>query len=95
VTFDVKTVKKRISLCTLEQTPSRPVLYRIANVLQKPNYVGLDGGAIGVNAGWGSKLPERVSERRVGERANGWFYDAAAKRLIVKVSKVGTNCPPP
>jgi alpha-glucosidase (family GH31 glycosyl hydrolase) len=95
VTFDVKSVKKRLTLCTVDQVTSRPIIYRISNVKKKPNFVKQDGGAVGVNTKWGTHLPERASEQLVGQTQKGWFYDAAAKRLIVKVKAVGTNCPAP
>lgn len=95
LTFDVKTVKKRLSLCTLEQTPSKPIIYRIAGVKQKPNWVKAALGAVSVNGSWGKKLPERASELSVGQTNKGWYYDAVAKRLIVKITTRGTNCPAP
>lgn len=95
VTFDVQTVKQRIALCTLDAIPSQPLLYRIAHVRNKPNFVRVQDGAISVNGKWGTKLPERASAVQVARTKTGWFYDASAKRLIVKLSARGTNCPAP
>ncbi len=95
VTFDAKMVKKRLVLCTVDQTVSKPIIYRISDVKQKPNFVKTEGGAIGVNTQWGRALPERVSEDVVTRTQKGWYYDAAAKRLIVRFKAVGTNCPLP
>lgn len=95
LTFDVQRVKQRLALCTLEQIPSQPLIYRIAQVGNKPNTVRLASGAISINGSRGSRLPERASERAVGASNKGWFYDAYAKRLIVKLSALGTNCPAP
>lgn len=95
LTFDVQTIKQRLALCTLAQTPSQPLLYRIARVQNKPNWVRWQAGALGVNGQWGKKLPEYASEMDAARAEQGWSYDALAKRLIVKVSKLGTECPAP
>ncbi len=95
LTFDVQTIKQRIALCTLDQIPSEPLLYRIAQVRNKPNHVRAQNGAISVNGKWGKKLPEFSSADQVARAKKGWYYDAASKRLIVKLKQRGTHCPAP
>ncbi|MCC7165184.1 MAG: hypothetical protein IT331_21980 [Anaerolineae bacterium] len=95
LTFDVKTVKKRLALCTLEQTPSKPIIYRIVGVKQKPNRVMAQAGAVSVNGSWGKPLAERVNVEALGQKNKGWYHDAAAQVLWVKVTRRGTNCPAP
>lgn len=95
VTFDAQSVKQRIALCTLDQVPSQALIYRIGQVRSKPNVVRVKTGAVSINGSWGRKLPERTSEDAAASSSKGWFYDASAKRLIVKVSSHGTNCRAP
>ncbi len=95
LTLDVSSLKQRLALCTLEQIPSRALLYRIARVRNKPNFVKAQDGAISVNGQWGAPLPEYTSEEDAARANKGWYYDAAAKRLIVKLTARGTNCPAP
>lgn len=95
LTFDVKNVKKRVALCTPDQAPSQPIIYRIADVKQKPNSVKTRGGAVSVNGSEGKTLRERASEFALGQSKKGWYYDAASKRLMVKISATGTECPAP
>jgi len=65
--------------------PSQPILYRIARVMSEPNGVRLDpSGAVIV--GNGSSLPRAPdAETCYRSPASNWFYDAPARRLIVKV----------
>ncbi len=97
LTFDVTTADNRMALCTLNHAPSQPIIWRIAGVTTKPNSVTVQSGAVGINTAWGNNVPSRSNEAAVGAKANGWFYDAAATRLIVKISNMnlGTNCPAP
>jgi hypothetical protein len=95
MTFDVTTDKQQAVLCTLGGVPSEPVLWRVNNVRNKPNSVRVQNGAVGINTPWGTKLPERATESKVGQAANGWFYDSLGKRVIVKLSALGTDCPTP
>lgn len=95
LTFDVSAVKQRLALCTPDNFPSQPVIWRISQVRNKPNFVKWQDGAISVNGKWGVKLPERASEAQVGKGQRGWYYDAAGKRLFVKHVTRGTNCPAP
>ncbi len=95
VTFDVTTDKQRAALCSLNAVPSQPLLWRLTNVRTKPNTVTTQNGAVGVNTSWGTALPERNTELRVGNNTSGWYYDALNKRLIVKITATGTDCPVP
>lgn len=95
VTFDVTTNKQSAALCSVGAATSEPLLWRMASVRQKPNTVTVQNGAVGVNTAWGTALPERGSELRVGQNNSGWYYDALNKRLIVKISDTGTDCPVP
>lgn len=95
VTFDVTTDKQRAALCSLNAAPSEPLLWRVSNIRNKPNTVTAQNGAVGVNTAWGTAMQERGSEIRVGQNESGWYYDALNKRLIVKISNTGTDCPAP
>ncbi len=95
LTLDATTENQRASLCTLGNVPSKPIIWRVAFVKNKPNQVTTQNGAVGINTAWGAALPERVTEHKVGNAASGWYYDAIAKRLIVKISALGTDCPAP
>jgi len=95
LTFDVKGPTRSIALCTLDNVPSEPIIYRIASIARKPDSVTEQNGAVGVNTAWGTPLTERKNVKAVGRNASGWSYDAAAKRLWVKISTLGTDCPAP
>ena len=95
ITLDMTTQKNRTALCTLDNVPSEPIIWRVRTIAQKPKTVTQQNGAVGVDTAWGSPLPERKSEAAVGGSASGWYYDAAAKRLIIKISNTGTDCPAP
>lgn len=95
LTFDVTTQKQRAALCTLDQIPSQPLLWRLNSVKKQPKSVTAQNGAVGVNTAWGAALPQRSSEIAVEKAASGWFYDAPAQRLIIKISTLGTDCPAP
>ncbi|MEO8500170.1 MAG: hypothetical protein ABI565_04590 [Vicinamibacteria bacterium] len=63
--------------------PTLPLLYRIGRT-NRPQSVGIEGGTVTVNQS--GDLPEAGSERDVNASpASVWFYDAAARRLIVKL----------
>lgn len=69
---------------TADPAPSLPVLYRIGRMNSHPTSVGIEGGTVFVNSS--GDLPEAPSERQVnGSTVSAWYYDAAARRLIVKV----------
>ena len=93
--FDVTTAKTRAALCTLDAVPSEPIIWRIINTTEKPKRVAEQNGAVGINTTWGTALPEKKSESAVGGASSGWYFDARAKRLIIKISNLGTDCPAP
>ncbi len=64
--------------------PSQPLLYRVERWTSAPTAVSICGTTVTVNKTPG--LPQSLSEDAVnGATTNAWFYDAEAKRLIVKV----------
>ncbi len=64
--------------------PTVPILYRIGRVTSRPTAVGIEGGTVRVNQS--GDLPEVGSEVAVNRSTtSAWFYDMAARRLIVKV----------
>ena len=66
--------------------PSRTLLYRVSRMNSKPDAVRVEGGAVYVNQDGG--LPESGSEAEVNRSSvPAWFYDAVARRLIVKVPR--------
>lgn len=95
ITFDMATSKARMALCTLDNAPSEPIIWRVTTIQQKPGKVYEQNGAIGVDTAWGTPLKEFKNEGAVGAASSGWYYDAAAKRLVVKISNTGTDCPAP
>lgn len=95
LTFDVSSVKQRLSLCMQGGVPSQPVIWRIASVRNRPNTVTVQNGAVGVNAHWGDRVPKRRSLVKLGKAQTGWFYDANDQRLYVKLTTLGTDCPAP
>ena len=69
---------------TATPAPSQPLLYRIGRVSSRPQTVGVDNDSVVVNQSGG--LPEAASERDANASpVSVWFYDSAARRLIVKV----------
>ncbi len=68
---------------TAEPLPKEPILYRIARVNSRPRSVGIEGSKVLVNQG--GDTSEQTSEVLVNASPDAaWYYDAAAKRLIVK-----------
>jgi hypothetical protein len=83
------TFTSRLSAGTLTLTmdpgpPAVPVLFRIGRWGTAPRSMGVDAaGRLTVNQG--GSVPEASSEREVnGSSRSAWFYDAPARRLIVK-----------
>ncbi|MCE5278435.1 MAG: hypothetical protein LLG03_10435 [Planctomycetaceae bacterium] len=67
------------------RAPSQNVLYRIAGVAALQS-VGVEGLSVKINQG--GTLARAASEKEVnGAASSAWFYDAAAKRLIVKLCR--------
>lgn len=68
---------------TADPQPPRSVLYRIARVNARPSFVGIDGATVLINQA--GDVPETSSEAAVNASTGAaWYYDAAARRLIVK-----------
>jgi len=83
ITFTSTLADKQLTLGA-DTAPNQPVLYRIGRWETAPESVGVDGATVRVNQG--GTLVRATSEPAVnGLRQSGWFYDTAAKRLIVKV----------
>ena len=81
-TFTSKFAGSSLTLAA-DPLPTAPILYRIGR-LSRPASVGIDGATVTVNQS--GDLPEASSERSVnGSSTSVWFYDAAARRLIVKL----------
>lgn len=73
----------RLTLST-DSSPGWPVLYRVARVAAPPSSVGVSGRTVTVNQS--GSLRELESEAEVnGSAESAWFYDARARRLIIKV----------
>ena len=69
---------------TADSFPGMPILYRVSRMSDKPASVAANGLSVLVNQS--GSLPERESEAEVNDAASSaWFYDALARRLIVKV----------
>jgi len=69
---------------SVDSAPPMPLLYRVARLATRPSSVSVDGRTVLVNQS--GTLPEMASEREVnGAAVSCWFYDPAARRLIVKV----------
>lgn len=92
LTLYAKKKQNRLALCTLDAAPSQPIIYRIEQWQAKPSAVRAKNGAVGIDTEWGRKLDKRENEAAVNGSASGWYYDAAAQRLIVKISELGTDC---
>lgn len=91
VAFDVNQAGNRLTLCT-SAPPSQPLIYRIARWSSAPSKVTTLDGAVGVDANWGTPLPQLGSEAAVDASGGGWYYDAARNHLIIKLTKLGSGC---
>ena len=84
ITFTSTLVDGQLTLAADPGLPQQPVLYRIGRWNEAPASVSVDGAQVTVNQG--GSLPAVSSESAVnGSRESAWFYDAPARRLIVKV----------
>jgi hypothetical protein len=84
ITFTSALDDTRLTLTADPGLPGRPVLYRIGRWGEAPESLGIDGASVTVNQG--GAVPRLPTEAAVnGSRASGWHYDAAARRLVVKV----------
>jgi len=69
---------------SVDPAPALPVIYRIARINEHPASVGILGTTVFVNLS--GDVPEAASERQVnGSTVSAWYYDAGARRLIVKL----------
>jgi len=84
ITFTSRLSSGILTLTPDPGPPAVPVLFRIGRWGTAPRSVGVDaGGTLTVNQG-GAVL-QVGSEREVnGSSRSAWFYDATARRLIVK-----------
>jgi hypothetical protein len=84
ITFTSQLTDAQLTLTADPGLPEQPVLYRIARWSAAPSSVNIDGASVTVNQG--GSLPRGGSEASVnGSSTSAWFYDAAARRLIIKV----------
>jgi alpha-glucosidase (family GH31 glycosyl hydrolase) len=84
VTFTSALTDDQLILTAEPGLPGQPVLYRVGRWDAAPESVGVDGATVTVNQG--GSVPRLSTEAAVnGSRASGWFYDSAARRLVVKV----------
>jgi len=93
VTFDSNKNGNTLTLCTNNNAPSQPLIYRVARWKRQPSSVTTSGGAVGVNQAWGSTLTPFNSEQAVDASSGGWYYDSTKQHLIIKISALGTTCP--
>jgi hypothetical protein len=84
ITFTSTHTDTELTLTADPALPEQPVLYRVGRWAEAPRSVAVEGSRVTVNQG--GSLPRLASEAAVdGARDSAWFYDAAARRLIVKV----------
>jgi alpha-D-xyloside xylohydrolase len=82
ITFGSTLAGDQLTL-TASVLPSSPVLYRVARWEAAPSSVGVSGVNVTVNQG--GDVPAAATEAAVnGSRTSAWYYDAKARRLIVK-----------
>jgi hypothetical protein len=84
ITFTSTLTDTQLTLTADPGLPEQPVLYRIGRWGEAPESIGIDGASVTVNQG--GSVPRLPTEAALnGSRASAWFYDASARRLIVKV----------
>jgi hypothetical protein len=84
ITFTSTRSEDQLTLDAQPGLPDQPVIYRVARWDTEPASVGMSGARVLVNQG--GALPRAASEAAVnGASESAWFYDAGARRLIVKV----------
>jgi hypothetical protein len=84
ITFTSALTDDQLTLVADPGLPAQPVLYRVGRWGTAPESVGLDGATVTVNQG--GSLPRFSTETAVnGSRSSAWFYDASARRLVIKV----------
>ncbi len=83
ITFSASLDGTALTLAADPDLPDRPVLYRIENWSTPPSSVAVDGATVTVNLE--GSLPAAASEVAAnGSPTSTWYYDAKARRLIVK-----------
>lgn len=84
ITFTASDSNQRLTLSAEPGLPGQPVICRISRWPGVPESVGVVGGSVLVNQGGAMERAEtEVDASRTEQSA--WYYDAAARRLIVKV----------
>jgi hypothetical protein len=84
ITFTSALEGDRLTLTAAPGLPGRPVLYRVGRWAEAPQSVAVEGAQVTVNQG--GATPRVLTEAAVdGSRTSAWFYDAAARRLVVKI----------
>jgi hypothetical protein len=84
ITFTSILLGTQLTVMGVPGLPQQPVLYRIARWGEAPSSVGIDGTRVTVNQG--GSVPGVGDEAAVnGSQESAWFYDARARRLIIKV----------
>jgi hypothetical protein len=84
VTFTSTRSEDELTLDVTPAPPTTPVLYRVGRWTQAPESVAVEGSRVLVNQG--GSLPRLGDEAAVnGSRESAWFYDAGARRLVVKL----------
>jgi hypothetical protein len=84
ITFTSALEGDRLTLTAAPGLPGRPVLYRVGRWAEAPQSVAVEGAQVTVNQG--GATPRVFTEAAVdGSRTSAWFYDAAARRLVVKI----------
>lgn len=82
ITFSSRLSEGQLTLAP-DVAPTTPVLYRIGRWSEAPAAVAVDGFVVTVNQG-GNAMPLSSEAAVNGSKASAWYYDAAARRLIVK-----------
>jgi len=84
ITFSSTLKDTELTLAADPGLPEQPVLYRVGRWAEAPESVAVEGARVTLNQG--GNLPRLASEAAVdGSRESAWFYDASARRLVVKV----------
>jgi hypothetical protein len=84
VTFISTLSGDELTLDVTPTPPTTPVLYRVGRWAEAPESVTVVGSRVLVNQG--GSLPRLDDEGAVnGSRESAWFYDAGARRLVLKL----------
>jgi hypothetical protein len=88
ITFRSQLSGTQLTLSTSPTRPTQAVLYRVARWTQEPSSVKLNGQYLRINQGSsaGTVIARATREAEVNAgTGNGWYFDALARRLIIKV----------